>query len=65
MLRRSVSVEQIVAVLKQAEFGVPVAKVIRKVGISDADLLSMEEAVRRVKTDQACQQKQLDRRTAG
>jgi putative transposase len=32
---RSVSVEQIVAVLKQAKLGVPVAEVIRKVGISE------------------------------
>lgn len=39
------SVEQIVAVLKQADLGVPVAELIRKVGISEQDLLSMEEAV--------------------
>ncbi len=46
MKKKRFSVEQIVAVLKQAELGVPVAEVIRKVGISEADLLSMEETVR-------------------
>jgi putative transposase len=33
--KKRFSVEQIVAVLKQAELGVPVAEVIRKVGISE------------------------------
>ncbi len=33
MKKKRFSVEQIVAVLKQAELGVPVAEVIRKVGI--------------------------------
>ena len=35
MKKKRFSVEQIVAVLKQAEVGVPVAEVIRKVGISE------------------------------
>ena len=35
MKKKRFSVEQIVAVLKQAELGVPVAEVIRKVGISE------------------------------
>jgi putative transposase len=43
--KKRFSVEQIVAVLKQAELGVPVAEVIRKVGIRRADFLSLEEAV--------------------
>ena len=34
MKKKRFSVEQIMAVLKQAELGVPVAEVIRKVGIS-------------------------------
>jgi Transposase len=46
MKRKRFSVEQIVGILKQAEVGVPVTEVIRKAGISEADLLSMEEAVR-------------------
>jgi len=35
MRRRRFSVEQIVAVLKQAELGLPIAELIRKVGISE------------------------------
>ena len=35
MKRKRFSVEQIVAVLKQAEVGVPVTELIRKVGISE------------------------------
>ena len=35
MEKKRFSVEQIVAVLKQVELGVPVAEVIRKVGISE------------------------------
>ena len=36
MKKKRFSVEQIVAVLKEAELGSPVAELIRKVGISDA-----------------------------
>lgn len=39
------SLEQIVVVLKQAELGLPVADLTRRVGISEADLLPLEEAV--------------------
>jgi len=35
MKRKRFSIEQIVAVLKQAELGMPVADVIRQVGISE------------------------------
>jgi len=35
MKKKRFSVEQIVGVLKQAEVGVPVAELIRKVGISE------------------------------
>ncbi len=35
MKRKRFSVEQIVAVLKQAEVGVPVTELIRRVGISE------------------------------
>jgi putative transposase len=47
MKKKRFSVEQIVAVMKQAEAGVPVAELIRKVGISEQNLVSVEEAVRR------------------
>lgn len=42
MKRKRFSVEQIVTVLKQAEAGMPVAELIRHIGISDANLLSLE-----------------------
>ena len=34
-MKKKLSVEQIVGVLKQAEVGVPVAELIRKVGINE------------------------------
>jgi hypothetical protein len=43
--RKRFSVEQIVAVLKQAELGMAVADIIRQVGISEQNVLSLEEAV--------------------
>lgn len=45
MKHKRFSVEQIVSVLKQAELGMPVAELTRQVGISDADVLSMEKGV--------------------
>ena len=40
MKRKRYSVEQIVAILKQAEVGVPVAEPIRQAGISEQTLAS-------------------------
>ena len=51
MKKKRFSVEQITAVLQQAEHGVPVGDLCRKVGISEQSLLSMEEAVRRAATE--------------
>ena len=45
MKRKRFSVEQIVAVVKQAELGLPVADLIRQVGISGADFLSLEKGI--------------------
>jgi hypothetical protein len=45
MARQRFSVEQMAAALKQVELGMP-ADVIRRTGISDANVLPMEEAVR-------------------
>ena len=47
MKRKRFSVEQIVAVVKQAELGLPVADLIRQVGISEPGVLSLEERIRR------------------
>jgi hypothetical protein len=43
--KKRFSVEQIVAVLKQAEVGVPVAELIRQVGHQRADPIPLEKAV--------------------
>jgi putative transposase len=45
MAKRNFSDEQIAFALRQAWSGTSVAEVIRRLGISDADLLPMEEAV--------------------
>ena len=45
MKRKHFSVEQIVAVLKPAEAGMPVAELIRHVGISEQTFLSLEEGL--------------------
>lgn len=45
-MKKKFSVEQIVSVLKQAEVGIPIVELIQKVGIRDADVLSMEAEVR-------------------
>jgi hypothetical protein len=45
-VKKKFSVEQIVSVSKQAEVGVPIAELIRKVGISEQTVLSLEVEVR-------------------
>lgn len=45
MKKKRFSIEQIVAVLKQAEIGMPVADLIRQMGISEQTILSLEETV--------------------
>ena len=50
---------QIVAVLKQAELGVPVAEVIRKVGVSEQTFYRWKKHYVDMETDQARQLKQL------
>ena len=47
MNRKRFSVEQIVAVLKHAEIGLPLVEICRQAGITEHTLLSLEEAVRR------------------
>lgn len=59
MKRRRFSVEQIVAVLKQAEIGVPVAELIRQVGITEQTLYRWKKQYKGLETDQFRQFKQL------
>lgn len=43
--KKRFSIEQIVAVLKQAEIGMSVADLIRQMGISEQTIFSLEETV--------------------
>jgi len=57
--RKRFSVEQIVAVLKQAEVGVPVTELIRKVGTSEQTFYRWKKQYTGLEVDQVRQLKQL------
>jgi putative transposase len=59
MKKKRFSVEQIVGVLKQAEIGVPVVELIRKVGISEQTFYRWETKYVGLGVDQVRQMKQL------
>jgi putative transposase len=59
MKRKRFSVEQIVGVLKQAEVGVPVVELIRKVGISEQTFYRWKAKYVGLEVDQVRQMKQL------
>lgn len=59
MKRKRFSVEQIVAVLKQAEMGIPVAELIRQIGITEQTLYRWKKQYKGLETDQVRQFKQL------
>lgn len=59
MKRKRFSVEQIVGVLKQAELGVPVVELIRKVGISEQTFYRWKKQYVGLEVDQVRQMKQL------
>jgi putative transposase len=52
MKKKRFSVEQIVAVLKQAELGMPVAELIRQVGISDQTFYRWKKQYAGMQSDQ-------------
>jgi putative transposase len=62
--RKRFSVEQIVAVLKQAEIGVPVAELIRQVGITEQTLYRWKKQYKGLETDQVRQFRQLQEENA-
>lgn len=64
MKRKRFSVEQIVGVLKQAEVGVPVAGLIRKVGISEQTYYRWKRQYTGLEVDQGRQLKQLQEENA-
>ena len=59
MKRKRFSVEQIVAVLKQAEAGTPVAELIRHVGISEQTFYRWKKSYAGLQSDQVRQLKLL------
>ena len=59
MKKKRFSVEQIVGVLKQAEVGVPVVELIRKVGISEQTFYRWKKQYVGLEIDQVRQLKQL------
>ena len=59
MKRKRFSVEQIIAVLKQAELGMPVAEVIRRIGISEQTFYRWKKQYGGLQSDQVRELKQL------
>ena len=59
MKRKRFSVEQIVAVLKQAELGLPVSDLIRQVGISEQTFYRWKKQYAGLESDQVREFKQL------
>jgi putative transposase len=59
MKRKRFSVEQIVAIVKQAEMGMPVAELIRRVGISEQTFYRWKKQFTGLEIDQGRQLKQL------
>lgn len=59
MKRKRFAVEQIVAVLKEAEAGMPVADLIRRIGISEQTFYRWKKQYAGLDSDQARQLKQL------
>ena len=59
MKKKRFSVEQIVSVLKQAEVGVPIAELFRKVGISEQTFYRWKSKYVGLEVDQVRQLKQL------
>jgi putative transposase len=62
--RKRFSVEQIVAVLKQAELGMPVADVIRQTGISEQTFYRWKKQYAGMQSDQVRELKQLQEENA-
>jgi putative transposase len=59
MKRKRFSVEQIVAVVKQAELGTPVADLIRKVGITEQTFYRWKKQYKGLESEQVRELKQL------
>jgi putative transposase len=59
MKKKRFSAEQIVAILKQAELGIPVAELIRQVGVSEQTFYRWKKKYAGLEVDQVRQLKQM------
>jgi putative transposase len=59
MKKKRFVVEQIVAILKQAELGIPIAELIRQVGISEQTFYRWKKKYAGLEVDQVRQLKQM------
>ena len=59
MKHKRYAVEQIVAILKQAEMGIPVAELIRQIGISEQTFYRWKKQYSGLQTDQVRELNQL------
>ena len=64
MKRKRFSVEQIVAALKQVELGMPVADLIRRLGISEVTFYRWKKQYAGMQSDQVWELKQLQEENA-
>lgn len=64
MKNKRFSVEQIVAVLKEAEIGTPVADLIRKIGVPEQTFYRWKKVYGRLEPGQARKLKQLEEENA-
>lgn len=64
MKKKRFSVEQIVAVLKEAELGTPAAELIRKIGISEQTFYRWKKVYGGLEPSQARRLKQLEEENA-
>jgi len=59
MKKKRFSVEQIVAILKQAELGIPIGELIRQVGVSEQTFYRWKKKYAGLEVDQVRQLKQM------
>ena len=64
MKKKRFSVEQIVAVLKQAEMGMPIADLVRQIGISEQTFYCWKKQYKGLESDQVRELKQLQEENA-
>jgi putative transposase len=64
MKKKRFSAEQIVAILKQAELGIPIGELIRQVGVSEQTFYRWKKKYRGLEIDQVRQLKQLQEENA-